>query len=66
MKYALAVVLLVFSSYASAVTAYFTGVSHQVQTVTYQMGWSCQYQYAGNYFYMTFVNQFCPNTVEVQ
>jgi hypothetical protein len=65
MKIMLAVLLLVVSSHSFAVTAYFTGTQYQVQTVTYQIGWSCQYYYAGNYFYRTFLN-YCPSFVEVQ
>lgn len=50
---------------AFAATAYFTGRQEMVQTVTNQMGWKCQYQYAGNYFWRVFLGQ-CPVTVEIQ
>jgi hypothetical protein len=48
-----------------AVTAIWTGQQRQVQTVTYQMGWSCEYNYAGRTFWRTFVGT-CPQTVQVQ
>lgn len=48
-----------------AVTAYWTGRQVQVQTVTYQVGWSCEYRYAGQTFWRTFVGA-CPPNVQVQ
>jgi len=50
---------------AFAATAYFTGNSRIVQTVTYQSGWACEYSYAGQKFWQTFVGS-CPSSVEVQ
>ena len=35
---------------AHAATAFFTGRQEMIQTVTNQMGWRCEYQYAGKYF----------------
>jgi hypothetical protein len=46
-------------------TAFFTGKQQQVQTVTYQYGWSCEYNYAGRTFWRTFVGS-CPSSVQVQ
>lgn len=48
-----------------AATAYWTGKQQQVQTVTYQYGWSCEYNYAGRTFWRTFVGS-CPSSVQVQ
>jgi hypothetical protein len=49
----------------AGVTAYWTGKQHQVQTVTYQSGWNCEYNYAGRTFWRTFVGS-CPSSVQVQ
>lgn len=49
----------------TGVTAYFTGQQQQVQTVTNQFGWSCQYNYGGRTFWRTFVGA-CPQSVQVQ
>lgn len=46
-------------------TAYWTGKQQQVQTVTYQYGWNCEYNYAGRTFWRTFVGT-CPSSVQVQ
>lgn len=48
-----------------AATAYWTGKQTQVQTVTYQSGWTCEYSYAGRTFWRTFVGS-CPSSVQVQ
>lgn len=45
--------------------AYWTGKQQQVQTVTYQSGWSCEYNYAGRTFWRTFVGT-CPSSIQVQ
>ena len=50
---------------AATATAYWTGKQVQVQTVTYQSGWNCEYTYAGNTFWRTFVGN-CPTSVGVQ
>lgn len=50
---------------AYTATAYFTGQQRQVQTVTYQSGWNCEYRYAGQTFWRTFVGS-CPSSVQVQ
>lgn len=65
MKAILFGLLFSFCIHAMAATAYFTGRQEMVQTVTNQMGWKCQYQYAGNYFWRTFLGQ-CPASIEVQ
>lgn len=49
----------------TAVTAFWTGKQQQVQTVTNQFGWSCEYNYAGQTFRRTFVGT-CPTSVQVQ
>jgi hypothetical protein len=46
-------------------TAYFTGKQEMVQTVTYQSGWNCEYNYAGRTFWRTFVGS-CPSSVQVR
>jgi hypothetical protein len=53
------------ASPAFAATAYFTGRQEMVQTVTYQSGWNCEYQYGGQTFWQVFIGM-CPMTVEVQ
>ena len=60
-----ALALVCVASPAFAVTAFFTGNAHPVQTVTYRTGWECQYQYAGQTFWVT-ETSYCTPTVEVQ
>lgn len=62
---ALILCTLLVSFNAFGATAFFTGMSQPIQTVTYQQGWRCQYNYAGRTFWMVFTG-FCPATVEVQ
>lgn len=50
---------------AATATAFFTGRQQQVQTVTYQSGWSCEYRYLSQTFWRTFVGA-CPSSVPVQ
>lgn len=50
---------------ALAATAFFTGRQEQVQTVTYQYAWRCEYNYAGQTFWKIFKNS-CPSSVEVE
>jgi hypothetical protein len=57
--------LVVICSQAFAVTAFFTGRMEQVTTVTYQVAWKCEYDYAGNKFWRVFKNS-CPSSVEVE
>jgi hypothetical protein len=45
--------------------AVFTGKGQQVQTVTGQMAWQCQYNYAGQSFYLL-MQTYCPFSVPVQ
>lgn len=49
----------------SGATAYFTGRQQQVQTVTYQSGWTCEYRYLNQTFWRTFVGT-CPSSIQVQ
>lgn len=53
------------SAPAQAATAFWTGKQVSVQTVTYQMGWNCEYNYAGKTFWRVFIGS-CPSSVEVQ
>ena len=62
---AVACVLSVLASAASAATAYWTGEMNMVQSVTGQMVWNCKYQYAGRYFWQAFAGS-CPSSIEVQ
>jgi hypothetical protein len=64
MKLTIAILVLLAFSQAQAATAFFTGRMEMVQTVTYQMAWRCEYNYAGQTFYRLFQNS-CPSTVEV-
>ncbi len=50
---------------AFAVTAYWTGNMKYVTTVTYQQAVSCEYNYAGQTFWKTFVGGTCPAQVNV-
>lgn len=65
MRTTIAMLALCAAANAHAATAYFTGRQEQVQTVTYQYGWRCEYQYAGQKFWRVFVGS-CPMQVEVQ
>lgn len=51
---------------AYSATAYWTGRSEYVTTITYQSGVRCEYNYAGRTFWRTFTGAMCPSTVEVQ
>jgi DNA-binding NtrC family response regulator len=50
---------------STGATAYFTGQQRQVQTVTNQIGWNCEYRYLTQTFWRTFVGM-CPQSVQVQ
>jgi hypothetical protein len=50
---------------AMAATAFFTGRQEQVQTVTYQSAWKCEYSYNGQKFWQVHKTS-CPSSVEVQ
>lgn len=66
MKYiGLAFGLYGFCLSAFAATAHFTGRQEMVQTVTYQMAWKCEYNYAGQTFWRIFKNS-CPSSIEVE
>lgn len=65
MKASILVALLVWSAASFAETAYWTGRSEIVQTVTYQTAFNCEYNYAGQTFWQAYKN-FCPASVEVQ
>jgi hypothetical protein len=49
----------------NSVTAMWTGNQRQVQTITNQFGWTCEYRYLTQTFWRTFVGT-CPATVQVQ
>lgn len=63
--FATAVAAAIASSPAAAATAYWTGNMKQVMTVTNQVGWNCEYNYAGRTFWQVYLNS-CPSSVEVQ
>ena len=46
-------------------SAYWTGRSEMVQTVTYRMAWKCEYNYNGKVFYELFESS-CPSSVTVE
>lgn len=46
--------------------AFWTGRSEYVTTVTGKTGVNCQYQYAGQHFWRTFVGGMCPAKVWVE
>jgi hypothetical protein len=52
------------SGSAFAATAFWTGRMEQAQSVTYQMVWNCEYNYAGQTFWRAFRGS-CPSSVEV-
>lgn len=62
----LSLVLAVAASGANAAMAFWTGRMEQVTTVTYKIGWRCEYNYAGNTFWRVFTGGTCPSSVEVQ
>jgi len=64
-KLIISALLISATASALAATAFFTGRQEQVQTVTYQMAWKCEYNYAGNTFWRVFKNS-CPSSVEVE
>jgi len=67
LKMIAAVAALLASSAAFAATAYWTGKSEYVTTVTYKQGIKCEYNYAGNTFWRTFTGvSSCPSSVEVE
>ena len=65
MKLAAVVLGAVISTSAYAATAFWTGQSEQVQTVTYKWVWRCEYNYAGQTFWRLFETS-CPSSIEVQ
>jgi hypothetical protein len=64
-KYIAALIVISASSSAFAATAFWTGRQEQVQTVTYQFAWNCEYNYAGQTFWKVFKNS-CPSSVEIE
>lgn len=64
-KLLIGAVFALMSTSASAATAYWTGKSHMTQSVTYQMVWNCEYNYAGRTFWRAFQGN-CPNSIQVQ
>lgn len=66
MKRLIFTIAIVLSMSASAaIVATFTGFQEQVQTVTGQFVWKCQYDYFGQKFYRLFRTH-CPGTIEVE
>jgi hypothetical protein len=64
-RLALAVLVGLVALPAYAATAYWTGRQEQVQTVTYQIAWNCEYNYAGQTFWRVYQGS-CPSSIEVQ
>jgi hypothetical protein len=64
MRVAILFAAMLLSAQALAASAFWTGRSQQIQTVTYQMAWNCEYNYNGQIFWRVFKNS-CPSTVEV-
>ncbi len=60
----LAAALLGAAASANAATAIWTGRQEQVQTVTYQWVWRCEYNYLGKTFWKLYQSG-CPASVEV-
>lgn len=56
---------LISASTATAATAYWTGKSEMVQTVTHRMAWRCEYNYNGRVFTELFESS-CPSSVTVE
>lgn len=48
-----------------SVSAFWTGKQVMVQTVTYQSGWNCEYNYAGQTIWRVFIGS-CPSSIAVQ
>jgi hypothetical protein len=55
------------SSYApqSGVSAVWTGRQNQIQTVTNQQAWNCEYQYSGQSIWRVFSSS-CPSAIRLQ
>ncbi len=64
-KVAFLVGLLAVAAPAFAASAFWTGKQEQIQTVTYQMAWRCEYNYNGQMLYFVFKDR-CPSSVQVQ
>jgi hypothetical protein len=64
-KITVVLIATLLSSSAFAATAYWTGRQEMVTTVTYKMGWNCEYQYAGKKFWLVFTGR-CPSSVDVE
>lgn len=64
MKKLLLAALLLTSINAHAATAFWTGRQEQVQTVTYQYMWRCEYSYLGQYYYALFSGM-CASSIDI-
>jgi hypothetical protein len=64
-KYLIVIALLLSSTSAFAASAFWTGRQEQVQTVTNQWAWNCEYNYNGQIFWRIF-KMSCPSSVEVE
>ena len=65
MKKTFLVALLAWSAPSTAATAFWTGQVRVEQSVTYQTVMNCEYNYAGQTFWLAF-KDYCPASVEVQ
>jgi len=62
---ALILILLIPNTTLASGSAFWTGKSRQVQTVTYQMAWECEYNYNGQSFTKIFQSM-CPSSISVE
>ena len=60
----LIILLSILPNLAAAGTAFWTGKSEMVQTVTYRMAWRCEYNYNGKIFTELFESN-CPSSVTI-
>lgn len=64
-KIIFALLIVASAAPAFAATAFFTGRQEQVQTVTYQIAWRCEYHYNGQSIWQIFQGS-CPSSIQVQ
>jgi hypothetical protein len=65
MRHFAALLALLACAHAHAGTAVWTGRQEQVQTVTHQWAWRCEYNYNGQKFWRLFRDS-CPSSIQVQ
>lgn len=62
----LAVALVALLTPAHAATAYWTGQMRFGQSVTYQQGVNCEYNLFGRRFWVFFIGNTCPMSIEIE